>query len=106
MTKRLPALLLLTFLSAGSVALAHEHKVLGTVTMAAADHVMMKTTEGKNVTVKVPAATKVTKGKADVKIATVKEGTRIVVTTESDEEPYTAKSIQVAEDAAPSPGKK
>jgi hypothetical protein len=32
-----------------------------------------------------------------VKITTVKEGTRIVVTTESDEAPYTATLIEVGE---------
>src|SRR5687767_14935094 len=31
----------------------HQHKVMGTVTMAAADHVMLKDKDGKDVTVKV-----------------------------------------------------
>ena len=74
---------------------AHEHKVLGTVTMAAADHVMMKTTAGKEVTVKITAGTKVTRGKEIVKADTITEGTRIVVTTASDTAPYTAMAIQV-----------
>ena len=81
--------------------LAHEHKVLGTVTMTGVDHLMMTTTDGKPVTVKLTPDTKVTKGKAPVKIATVKPGTRIVVTTESDEAPYTAKLIQVGAVSAP-----
>ena len=33
----------------------HEHKVMGTVTMAAADHLMLKDKDGKDVTVKVTA---------------------------------------------------
>ena len=37
----------------------HDHKVLGTVTMAAADHVMVKDRDGKDVTVLVTKATKV-----------------------------------------------
>jgi hypothetical protein len=85
----------LAFIISGATVLAHEHKVLGTVTMVAADHVMMTTTDGKAVTVKLTANTRVTKGKAPVKITTVKAGTRIVVTTESDDAPYTAKLIQV-----------
>ena len=39
-----------------NAALAHEghdHKIIGTVTMAAADHVMLKDKDGKEVTVKV-----------------------------------------------------
>jgi len=35
----------------------HEHKVMGTVTMAAADHLMLKDKDGKDVTVKVTADT-------------------------------------------------
>jgi hypothetical protein len=37
----------------------HEHKVMGTVTMAAADHVMLKDKDGKDVTIKVTKETKV-----------------------------------------------
>jgi hypothetical protein len=93
MTRKLLILVVLA-MSAATV-LAHEHKVLGTVKTAAADHVMMTTTEGKPVTVKLTKDTKVIREKAPVKIETVKPGTRIVVTTESDETPYTAKLIQV-----------
>ena len=58
-------------LSAGP-AFAHEHKVIGTVTMAAADHVMVRTMAGKEVTVKISAGTKVTRGKEVVKSDTVR----------------------------------
>jgi DNA gyrase/topoisomerase IV subunit A len=91
--------------ASATTVLAQEHKVLGTVTTGAADHVMMTTTDGKTVTVKLTAVTKVTRGKEAVKIETVKAGTRIVVTTESDEDPYTAKLIEVGE-APKSPTKK
>jgi hypothetical protein len=97
MTRKPLTVLVLTLALSASAVLAHEHKVLGTVTSTAADQVMMKTTDGKAVTVKVAADTKVTKGKVSVKITTVKEGTRIVVTTESDEAPYAATLIEVAE---------
>jgi hypothetical protein len=75
----------------------HEHKILGTVTMAAADHVMLQTTGGKETTVKVTADTKVTKDEQPVKIEDVKAGTRIVVTAVGDKEPYTAKAIEIGE---------
>jgi hypothetical protein len=84
---------------------AHEHKVLGTLKTAAADHVLMTTTEGKTVTVKLNARTKVIKGKEPVKIETVKEGTRLVVTTESDDDPYTAELIQVGNAPQHAPNK-
>jgi hypothetical protein len=97
MTRKPLAILVLTLATSAPAVFAHEHKVLGTVTSTAADQVMMKTTDDKAVTVKVTGDTKVTKGKEVVKIATVKEGTRIVVTTESDEAPYTASLIEVGE---------
>ena len=49
-------------IASGSIVLAHEgheHKVMGTVTMAAADHVLVKTTDGKDVTILVTKDTKV-----------------------------------------------
>jgi hypothetical protein len=101
MIRRLIGVVALAVVISAATVFAHQHKVLGTVTMAAADHVMMTTTDGKAVTVKVTASTKVTKGTVPVKIATLKAGTRIVVTTESDENPYTAMLIQVG--AAPKP---
>ena len=88
-------LVVILALTMSATVFAHEHKVLGTVTMTATDHVMMTTTDGRTVTVTVNPDTKVTKGNEQIKIATVKPGTRIVVTTESDEPPYTAKVIQV-----------
>lgn len=78
-----------------ATASAHEHKVMGTVTMVMTDSVMMKTTDGHDVTVNVTKDTKITKGKAAVKLDTIKEGTRLVVTTASDETPYKAAAIQV-----------
>ena len=97
MTRKPLIVLVLALAVSASAVFAHEHKVLGTVTSTAADQVKMKTTDGKAVTVKVTADTKVTKEKVPVKITTVKEGTRIVVTTESDESPYTATLIEVGE---------
>ena len=73
----------------------HQHKVMGTVTMAAADHVMLKDKEGKEMTVKVTKDTKV-KAKAPVKVQDIKVGSRVVVTAvEAKDKSMTAKSIEV-----------
>lgn len=73
----------------------HEHKVMGTVTMAAADHMMLKDKDGKDVMVKVTKDTKV-KAKPAVKVADIKVGSRVVVTAvEEKDESLTAKSIEV-----------
>lgn len=77
----------------------HNHKLMGTVTMAAADHVMLKTKDGKEVTVKVAANTKVMQGKQAVTIESLTAGTRVVITATGAKAPYTAKLIQIG--AAP-----
>lgn len=85
-------------LGSGSRLLAHEgheHKVMGTVTMAAADHVMLKDKDGKDVMVKVTKDTKI-KAKAAVKVEEIKVGTRVVVTAvEEKDKSMTAKTIEV-----------
>ena len=79
----------------------HEHKVMGTVTMAAADHVMLKDKDGKDVMVKVTKDTKV-KAKPAVKVQDIKVGSRIVITAvEEKDKSMTAKSIEVGAVAAP-----
>jgi hypothetical protein len=101
MMRRLSATLLaLTMLAPGSeVRLlaheGHEHKVMGTVTMAAADHVMLKDQDGKDIMVKVTKDTKV-KAKPAVKVAEMKVGTRVVITAvEEKDKSMTAKAIEV-----------
>ena len=81
----------------------HEHKVMGTVTMAAADHVMLKDKDGKDVMIKVTDKTTI-KAKPSIKVQDLKAGTRVVVTavTEKDKT-LTARSIEVG--AAPAAGK-
>jgi hypothetical protein len=77
----------------------HEHKVMGTVTMAMADHVMLKDKDGKDVTIKVTKDTKV-KAKPALKVEEIKAGTRVVVTAvEQKDKSMTAKTIEVG--AAP-----
>lgn len=80
----------------------HTHKVMGTVTMARADHVMLKDKASKEVTIKVTKATKV-KAKPAIKVEEIKPGTRIVVTAvEQKDKSLTATLIEVgAAPAAP-----
>jgi uncharacterized Zn ribbon protein len=73
----------------------HDHKVLGTVTMAMADHVMVKEKDGKDVTVKVTKDTKV-KGASELKVEQIKVGTRVAITaTMAKDDSLTAKIIEV-----------
>jgi hypothetical protein len=73
----------------------HAHKVMGTVTMAAADHIMLKDTAGKDVTVKVTKDTKV-KARSAMKVEEIKAGTRVVITgTEGKDKVLTATSVEV-----------
>jgi hypothetical protein len=108
MKKLFAAILALVILTLGSSLSVrahegHEHKVMGTVTMAAADHVMLKDRDGKDVIVKVNKDTKV-KAKPAVKVEEIKVGTRIVVTAvEEKDKSMTAKSIEVG--AAPAAAK-
>ena len=73
----------------------HAHKVMGTITMAMADHVMLKDKNSKEVTIKVTKATKV-KAKAAIKVEEIKPGTRVVVTAvEQKDKSLTATLIEI-----------
>lgn len=73
----------------------HEHKIMGTVTMAAADHVMLKDREGKNVTIQVTKDTKVN-AKPAIAVAEIKPGTRVGLTAvEEKDKSMTAIAIDV-----------
>ena len=73
----------------------HDHKIMGTITMAAADHVMLKDKDGKDVTIKVTKDTKV-KPRPEMKVEEIKVGTRVVVTaSQAKDKSFTAKSIEV-----------
>jgi hypothetical protein len=104
MTRRLALSLTMTAVLglAGGSAFAHpghDHKVLGTVTMAAADHVMLKDKAGKEVTVQINADTKIVTAKKPIKVEDIKPGMRIVVTAvtvkEKDAEKLVAKTIEI-----------
>jgi hypothetical protein len=70
-------------------------KVSGTVTMAAADHVMLKTDDGRDAMFKVTSATRVTKGTQTIRSSDLAMGTRIVVTP-SATDPETAATVETA----------
>lgn len=98
------AFLVLTVLALGSATqlLAHEghdHKVMGTVTMAAADHLILKDKDGKDVTIHVTKETKI-RAKQSVTVEDIKPGTRVVVTTVTVKDQMTAKTIEVGVAAA------
>ena len=89
----------------GGVAIAHpghEHKIMGTVTMAAPDHVMLKDKDGKDATVSINKATKFLRAKKAMKVSDVKVGMRIVVTavTDDNDDKSIAKTIELGPDPA------
>ncbi len=101
MTRRFGIALVALFVlsvAGGSSALAHEghaHKVLGTVTMAASDHVMLKDKDGKDVTVLITKTTKVLRDKKPMKIEDIKSGMRVVVTAVTEKEKLVATTIEL-----------
>jgi hypothetical protein len=73
----------------------HDHKIMGTVTMAAPDHVMLKDKDGKDVTVHVSNETRV-KSTPAMKVEEIKAGTRVVITaTQEKDKSFKAKVIEV-----------
>ncbi|MEO5822349.1 MAG: peptidylprolyl isomerase [Vicinamibacteraceae bacterium] len=83
----------------------HEHKILGTVSMAAADHVMVKDKAGKEFTVHITGETKVLKGKKPAVVGDIRSGMRVVVTAVTEKmsnvERMRAKVIELAAMSAP-----
>lgn len=80
----------------------HEHKIMGTVTMAAADHVMLKDKDGKDATVVINKHTRFIRARKAVKAADMKVGMRIVITavTDADDDKSIAKVIELGPDPA------
>lgn len=99
-TMALVALFTLSLASSGLRAHeGHNHRIMGTVTMAAADHVMVRDTEGKEVTVQVTKETKV-RSRQPVKAEDIQAGTRVVITaTQQKDKSLRATRIEVG--AAP-----
>lgn len=73
----------------------HNHKIMGTVTRAAADHVMLEDRDGKAITIKVTKDTRV-KSSPAMKVDEIKVGTRVVVTaTQAKDKTFTARTVEV-----------
>jgi hypothetical protein len=79
--------IVLIALSAPAVGWAHEghaHKVMGTVSARTANHIELKTPDGKVVTVTLNPKTTFARGKQKVDGTTVKVGERVVVEVASE----------------------
>jgi hypothetical protein len=80
----------------------HDHKIMGTVTMAATDHVMVKDKDGKDATAVINKDTKFIRAKKAMKASDLKVGMRIVITavTDDDDDKSIAKVIEMGPDPA------
>ncbi len=80
----------------------HDHKLMGTVTMAATDHVMVKDKDGKDATAVINKDTKFIRAKKAMKASDLKVGMRIVITavTDADDDKSIAKVIEMGPDPA------
>ena len=79
----------------------HEHQVLGTVTMAAADHVMLKDRKNEDVIVYLNPETKILRDKKPAKVEDIKAGHRVVITArtvkENNVEKLVATQIEIGQ---------
>jgi hypothetical protein len=99
------ALIITLALPIGAVAHeGHPHKILGTVTSATAERLVLKTRDGKELTITIAADTKVMKDKAAATAADIAPGTRVVVTATTAKGVTTAKEIRIGV-AAPAAAK-
>ena len=95
--KRLMLAALVLSLLAPLTALAHpghDHKIMGTIAVVDATHIVVKTTEGKEASIQLIATTVFTKGKAKGQQSDLKVGLRVVVNAGTGEEPLKAKEVQ------------
>lgn len=91
---RIAAAALVAAVAMSGAAIAHEnHKIMGIVTMVAADHIVVKDRDGKEHTIKLVKTTKVTRNKKAMKTADLAVGTRVVATVVSDRD-MTGKLIE------------
>ena len=74
---------------------AHVHKVMGTVSTIDGNKVMVKTTDGKTVTVMLDAKTRITQGKTKVDTTALKVGGRVVAEGTENKGIVTATVVQV-----------
>jgi hypothetical protein len=75
----------------------HEHKIMGTLAAVDGQRLLVKTTDGKELSVEVTAMTKVLRGKIKSDARDLKVGMRVVVNVADGKEPLKAKEIQYSE---------
>ena len=94
--------LALLFAGVGIAHPGHEHKIRGIVTMAAADHVMVKDKDGKDATVTINKTTKFMRAKKSMKASDMKVGMRVVISavTDQDDDKSVATVVQLGPDPA------
>jgi hypothetical protein len=73
----------------------HPHKILGTVTSATADRLVLKTRDGKEQTIAIASSTRLVKDKGAATAADLAPGTRVVVTAITTKGETTAKEIRI-----------
>jgi Domain of unknown function (DUF5666) len=104
---RWTAAVALTAALAVAPVLAHEghvHKVMGTVSSIDGKHVVVKTTDGKSVTVMLDDKTTISRGKDKLDASALKVGERISVDAMQEKDMMMAHAIRLAS-AAPAPAK-
>ncbi len=78
----------------------HMHKALGTIAVVHDQHIGIKTTDGKTVTVVVNDKTTVTRGKEKLDAAALKVGERVSVDYMEENKVMTAHAFKLATTAA------
>ena len=73
----------------------HDHKVLGTVVSVAANRLVVKDRQNKDVTITLNADTRVIKDKKPVRLDEVKVGSRVVVTAATEKDITIGKLIDL-----------
>ena len=79
----------------------HVHKALGTVSTVDASQIVVKTTDGKMLTVLLDAKTAITRGKVKHDLAAIKVGERVSVDYTEKKKVFTAKAIKLADVVSP-----
>ena len=93
-------LMLATALLVPAVPLAHpghDHKLMGTITSIEKNKVVVKTTEGKDMTFEITPLTTFKRGKQKGTATDLKAGLRVVVNIGNGVEPLKAKDVQYTE---------
>jgi hypothetical protein len=79
----------------------HTHKVMGTISSIDGKNVIVKTTDGKTVTVVLGAKTKLTQGKKTVEATALKVGDRLVAEGTEEKTMFLATTVRLGQAAAP-----